>query len=676
MTRIGASGCLTVVRHAQAFLAALSAVVVPQTCSAVEAAIRSGEHAEFSRFVISFDDLPEWSLAQTEGELRLRFDVGHLDVDLSRVFEKVPRTRVSNMRIEGDSLVFDLNCACAADAVRFGSDSLIVDVANGPPIPDRADPLNPNLPLSVPTGYLPTALGIQTLDTRFELPKAVADVAVPARPSKPPSPSAEERARRPLDAADKVEPFAVPSVPRLPPGLSLGALGLGYLAEALSDAAALGIADSSPAPETLSREPDLSDIPGLSVRTVFDEVTAPGTVPSIRDTSCIADSRLDLTAWSREHPDGPGRIRGRLHDEKGRVVAQSIAELSRFYVSRGFGAEARSAQMNLPEDVRDAVILAIAEIVDNGETDIDVFAKQINCSNAAALWSAMSGPIDPTEIGAGNPAILRTFSSLPPSIRLQIGHRLSDRLREVGLSKDASVVLNSVARSGDLGAPDYRLAASRIGLGGSDTRDAIARLETLVESTNPTAAKALLALFEHAETENVEPRPSWIDNAESLVRASRGDPDAERLRILWLRGLVGASRFQTARDAVFRHRRHLDAADRAALQTELIAKAAESADDATLLELLILVEGEGSIARLAPPARAQLGERLAVLGLLEAFSFEAPPRPTVPDHSGDVPETSAGMDLEHAETPKDLVDAVRDLRVSLKDRLRHPRAEN
>ncbi len=96
--------------------------------------IRTGEHPDFTRVVLNVSPATEWSLETSTGEARLFFPARELDFGTDGVFERIPRTRVTQIRSEtgrrGTTVTVGVNCDCRISASFVGGRFLALDVSD------------------------------------------------------------------------------------------------------------------------------------------------------------------------------------------------------------------------------------------------------------------------------------------------------------------------------------------------------------------------------------------------------------------------------------------------------------------------------------------------------------------------------------------------------------------
>ena len=79
--------------------------------------VLSGEHEDFSRIVLLFDERTGWKQTETLGGFEVEFDRKGISLDLSRVFEKIPRDRIDNVEFRANDgiLRLDVTCDCVLE---------------------------------------------------------------------------------------------------------------------------------------------------------------------------------------------------------------------------------------------------------------------------------------------------------------------------------------------------------------------------------------------------------------------------------------------------------------------------------------------------------------------------------------------------------------------------------
>lgn len=405
-----------------------------------------------------------------------------------------------------------------------------------------------------------------------------------------------------------------------------GGFAVGILSQELSRAVAQGLVD---APEPANPVPPRPAAPTAATPTSVSRNNIVITTaidrefggrsdlrqPTHQGTLCLPDSFFDISSWgAASEPSSLGQLRGRLLMEDGRPSEPGMRALVRYYIAMGFGAEATALAGFISDPSERAVLQILAEIVDHGESESVGLNAQIVCQGKVALWSMLAQPVDrgdrPVDVGH----ILSTFSELPVHLRIHLGPALSERLREIGFPDEAQIALNATTRGGT-GTPAQDLTAARLGLSGTTADVAREELEALSKGTDLIAAEALLELLLDAERRSVPPETDWVADAPSLVRATQGTETAAALNLAALRGRIALGQFDALRAALNEWSPGLNDARRRALASMAISAAGEVADAPTFLRTELALSKIAAPDLIAPPARANVAERLIGLGL-------------------------------------------------------------
>jgi len=97
--------------------------------SAGPVAVRSGEHPGFSRLVIDFGQVPQWTVNEREGGRRLDFAGQAVALDVSGVFARMGRSRIASVDAGPGHLDLTLTCDCAVTVFELAGGRLVIDVS-------------------------------------------------------------------------------------------------------------------------------------------------------------------------------------------------------------------------------------------------------------------------------------------------------------------------------------------------------------------------------------------------------------------------------------------------------------------------------------------------------------------------------------------------------------------
>lgn len=507
-------------------------LLLPHWAEAQAVRVISGDHPTFTRLVLSFDRVPDWQLGRFADGYALRLSGRQPPYDLSDLFRRITRDRLSAAWADPEDGTLRLRIACACHALPFElrPGVLVIDIRDGP---------------APPGSSFETALD------------GTLAPALTARPQIRPRPR-DGTAPIPFDwtAQLRSNPGMPASSPLPLPAPSQAALR-DELLRGLSQGMAEGLINpvARPPDPPASPPPQRRPLPGnlrlgdpLDMRTGLSperQVAADG-------QSCLAESRIDLAAWAG---DGPAAAQlsttlSRLVGEFDRPDPIEVQNAVRLHLHFGFGAEARAFLSAFPVSSPDAQLWASLGRLVDGEPDPDgPFRGMEGCDGAAALWALLADPSLPPRLSRA-PAVLRSFSALPAGLRRHLGPDLAERFLAAGDSATARALQDSFLRipgPADLRATitEARVAAA---LGAEP-----AALDLLAEpatSSGPDQPLALVALVDLHAAEGKPLDPSVESALAAFVPEFAGSAEEPALRRAHLLSLALTDRFDQAFSAL------------------------------------------------------------------------------------------------------------------------------
>lgn len=575
------------------------ALVISSSALADTVRVRSGEHPDFTRLVFEFSALPDWQAGRVKDGYEIAFKGnGALTADLERAFALIRRDRVAEIDVEAEQrrITIVLACTCNADIFTVRSNALVIDIRDG--APDETDKFEDVLP--VPKATQPKALSnapalnapvIHNADAPRYLP--LYDEPHLAQTDVPPLRTSTQKADRPpaIPLSDRVRPTSSASLDLTDIGATIDSNAVSAVADQLSRAIAQGLLEPFEPQQGLPAASDTSPVnisgPANFLATTRLDRDLNATDVSVEATSsgaqCISNRYIAFEKWG--DPDDLsylGKLRRKAIAENGAVTQEGMRDLARFYLLLGFGSEAQALARQISPGVDRDIILALGDIIDQGYSDAPILDGQIACAGEVSLWAALAQPFGADEIPTSTDAILKSFSALPRHLRTHLGPTLSERLRQAGAPTSARAALNAVTRAGS-GTARQDLTSARLGLTGTAAGQSRTALETLSQGTDFTAAEALLELLNDSRRRQVAPKPEWVDDAATLVRAIRGTELGERLSIAALQGHVPLGRFDALRRTLNTSVPGLNDSVRRNLSVEALTAAVAEADDIAFL---------------------------------------------------------------------------------------------
>ncbi|SFJ42313.1 hypothetical protein [Jannaschia pohangensis] len=113
---------------------AFGVFLLPCSALAESVQLRSGEHDGFSRLVFADEPDQTWQIDRpTERRVEIRFSAREPELDVSRVFDLIPRDRIRDIAYESGILSLDLACDCGVDVSQIPTGHVVIDVGDGDP---------------------------------------------------------------------------------------------------------------------------------------------------------------------------------------------------------------------------------------------------------------------------------------------------------------------------------------------------------------------------------------------------------------------------------------------------------------------------------------------------------------------------------------------------------------
>ena len=505
---------------------ALSAQAMAQVVT-----VRSGQHADHARLVLTFPEPGGWDFGRTADGYGFRTRASRWRYDVSTVFERLPRDRLAAVWTDPETGVLRLGlaCACHALATPFRPGIVVIEIRDGPA--PAESPFEAALTGS--GNALPPLQSVPALRPR-QRPAELAP------PSPLPAPDLD------LSPVQTVTPRSTPMLPLRPAFPQADALRQTLMRDLARSFAAGAVAPVGrlPVPPDAKGAGDDTPMPwatGLGTPADQLRVRQAGTDPvaDMADNGdpCIADERLDLGNWGLEGPVGTqiAQARSGILGEFDRPDRERTLQLIRLNLHLGFGAEARNLlSLWAPDDPEVEVLAALGHLVDGGQP-AGTFRGMNKCPGSAALWAVLAGD----ETGNGNTAaVLRGFSALPLWLRRHLGPGLASRYLDDGDAATATAIREAIDRAPGPHGEGLALLDADIDLAEGRIGTAEKRLETVVAVDGPAAAKALASLVDSVVGRGGTPDAAQLVALEAMLREVGGGTAAPDLQASLARGLA------------------------------------------------------------------------------------------------------------------------------------------
>lgn len=609
--------------------------------------IRSGDHGVFTRLVLTIPNGRDWQLGRFEDGYRFRVD-GVARYDLDGVFERIPRTRITELRTAGADLDILVTCACHADAFEWQENRIVIDILDGPPVSQAFEVPLPSVaparqapPDDSPAPPAPRETGRASV---FALPPVFQ-----IRPDEQPrfGPLSEVLHEDPIPEVAPI--FGTATAGAIARGLSLGLL---------TPAPRLEIATPD---HVLPRLGFVQRVNPLTLRTpmdrtpkVYEEREIPVTCLPAEAFSFVDIAEPEAGDFNRQL----AAARTELVDAVDAENPQAIRALARVLTGFGLGLEAEQVLARLtanarvtPEAQTLGALAALLRHWPEPPPDAAFLIAQMNCHDEGMLWGIIAGG----DIPDRSRDILSQYSRLPRALRRVLAIHLARRLSLNDKVDLARQVL-------DLAAPVS--AADQVA-------EALLRQALLTSDVSPSALPAQLAEVEGALDEGQKPVPEDIvdlitqawrqelplsktisDYFGALEEQFSQNPDQIALRFAALRAALLAGDFASVRPALARFT-GLGPVPLEAASSETAIYLAEHADDATFMTAAY----SWFSAPLSPTAEARVAQRLQELGFGTATIADDPSPLLEPSQNVD----AAPRDTSSARQPPSTLFEVRQL---------------
>ncbi len=544
------------------FLALLVLLLIPDLGRAQTVSIRSGEHADFSRLVLNFEERLDWKFGRVEGGYELRVDQSDLSFDISRVFDLIPRTRIEAVEDRGDGRLFiRSSCACHGDAFDLRQSEVVLDVKDGPPL-HAANPFNKTLPKWVGSvsSDRPAKPDTDTPPAPLAVSHTIAPPSFIARDGLPtgfaPPFSDLPAVPGPEVPALTAPPFAGVTVTDvIPPPSDRVSEAEEALLRQIGRAAAQGLLDAdltatedavqtalhpipadepeaSPTEEVPTPPPPAAADPysHMHVETVMDRDlghSMGSEAPRTREGhKCLPPAHFDLSSWGSPPKNGADMSlhRAALLGEFDAAKSEHVLGLAQHYIYLTFGAEAVAVARRFEADLtRPDLLIMMGQIMDHGASQFPAaIVDQLDCAGPVALWAALAQPELPAGAEIDEPAIIQAFSELPLHLRRHLGPGLADKFLELGDTTTASALRDSIARAPGSHGASFDLMEAQLDLSHGAYDRASEALGDIVREDGPIAPQALLELVQARLQAGLEIDRTTLELATAMAYEQRG----------------------------------------------------------------------------------------------------------------------------------------------------------
>lgn len=437
----------------------------------------SGEHSDFSRIVIFFDEPTEWKLGRAPEGYFLQYEGAGATMNVDDIFQFIPRTRLREIENipERNMVKFHLNCNCHADAFDLRNGGLALDFKDG-----RAPR---NSPFEAP------------IDTLVE-DELVAEQSSP-------------RENLPTDFIDT----------------SSASDFRNTLVKSMAKVLTEGVATQPTEGEPLKN---------LEVdRTIFgtDRVTEPlvpeetydplRTIDNEISIHCFDDIFQKLEVKSDIEYGSIAEVRAGVINSNFVKDTSNIILLAERSLYLGLGAEAIQLIDSVPDDfVNKPVMVAIANVIDSSEINsdqiVEFFSDKESCEGAINLWAFAVGFQESASEPEKLNEILKNFLSLSPFLKKILANRMISQL-DSEKNRDEIRIINRAIEGSSVGAGvDSFRTSDRL------TELTDSQIDTLRRSNSELSSQATLLLAQRTIERGDLALSSFVTDVDGLSYELRG----------------------------------------------------------------------------------------------------------------------------------------------------------
>lgn len=566
--------------------------------------IRSGEQADFSRIVMQIEPTTEWSLETISNRATIFFPGKVLGFSTDGIFEKIPRTRITDVEVEtseaGTSVRVRIGCDCRVSTSFVGARYLALDVA------DRSAPETNQSEIEAEAGELDMARAVDGTPSDTSRPPTDTDATQASGNSDrdtneetgvgapEPTQAAEPMAGLPDEEAfARAEELATRRAEETRDVYSAEeallrqierAAAQGLLADTSEEKNSDEPADraatdpyfvASKAPEILqppakegkpalplsleAADKSTDGLGGLSrhdqiqAMTVFDryDARAPDRIQkSSLLPECIPDYRLDIDFWADSRPlfEQLPEILQKLYGEFDELNPAAVNEIAKLYVRFGFGAEAEALLDSFGAESADKrLLIDLARIMDGREVaPFGPLSRDLPCPGRHGMWLAIAGTTVAYRDARHFSTVEEAFADLPPDLRMHVGPRLMNNLLDGDHAFETRLIHDIITRVGDDPTYDLKLSKARLSAAEGDPVFAMKSLSSLVETAAPNADEALKELVELGLSGGYAIPDRTLIDLRSAALEHRGTDEEAELRALLAKSLAARAEMEAA----------------------------------------------------------------------------------------------------------------------------------
>ncbi len=465
-------------------LACLLLCLAPLPSTASEIKAYSGEHEDFTRIVLVFEEASSWSKAETPSGLELQFDTQNASMDLTKIFEKIPKTRVQDVKFDTNSQTLKINTDKDREIEVFsaGRNTIAIDVRNLAEPHTRASKLSrSNLPDAFPLGS-PASRWAVTRTPGSKLSTVVA-----------PFPTTFAQ------APNEQKALATRNI------LSLEAALLEQLGRAASQGmATVGSGHSKSQDSNVSRVfqgtlDAKANGQHVSARTAFDFGSEAQGTAELKKVVCFGQDFWDVSSWllDKDPATAIAMARRTMTSEFDVPSDDSVRRMVQTFLALGFGAEARATIQESDGIIRnEQLFLELSDIVDGHyPNNPNTLEGGESCDDPTSLWAFISVPENKRGSKPNYQAIHASFLRLPLPLRAHIGATLVEKLSLSGNASLATTIRSAISRYSVSSPPKLLMVDAEAAMQRGALEQAMEHLGSAATARGEGSPRAMLKLL-------------------------------------------------------------------------------------------------------------------------------------------------------------------------------------
>lgn len=576
-----------------------------------ETILRAGEHSDFTRLVLTLPDQVSWRLAPQAEYVDIIIDDASVSIDVSRTFDRIPRTRLKEVEAMPTGVRLYLGCDCPLRVVEGFASQIIVDIVT--PLPGADD--SGILPRPKPRPNVTAQIAQPAKDDRVAARAGVALAQALRAPG-----MAEVAPGFGIRAEDQLAARQSPAAPIPGPEMEIQAQRLLQgLTKSLSGAVSRGVLSPDPdfgtdtastveLPDSAAAHLRVAPGPNAPARTLLPE-------------SCDQAPSTLLGAWTSTTEGGLfGTGWASLYDPLDRIDPAQAQSLAVAFLSAGFGAEARAILGLLPASGARTQLENLSYIIDlQPPPNPEVLLKVATCSDADTLWAFLANPQETLARPDAEARLVRAVQALSAPMRAHLGPNIVQQLVRNSAAEAATLVQATLQRTAPT--PGEGIENARPALLSADP-EAIADLDTAAWHTLSDAE--FLLMLEHANAQALPLPADGLTAAMNRQFALRRSDEGRAFATATARALAYGGMFAEAFEIAISSEADLSADTRAPLLDDLYAQLVSAASDTDFVTT-VFTHSPWEQDLISAPTRSALAERLKALGFdREALALTEP----------------------------------------------------